>query len=62
VGKINFCETQPTETECAEDEKEGRNSNEEWTCCACDSVCAALDAFEAGKDKARAAGTGHDEL
>jgi hypothetical protein len=48
----------PTEAECPEDEQNGRSGNEEWTSCSCESVPPTFNAFEAGKDKARAS-TGH---
>jgi hypothetical protein len=58
ISQVGEYKLRPTEAECAEDEKEGRNGNEEWTCYSCEPVSPAFDAFEAGKDKARA-GTGH---
>ncbi len=48
-----------TEAERPEDEKQGREPDEEWPRGSCDLVSAAFDAFETSKDEV-GAGKGHD--
>jgi hypothetical protein len=48
-----------TEAERPEDEKHGRDRNENWPRGACDFVSAAFDAFATSKDEV-GAGKGHD--
>ena len=50
-----------TEAERSDDKKQGRDCDKNWPRGSCGPVCAAFDAFEAGKDPVGAGGR-HDSL